>query len=286
MNTNRIKTLILAVCLTVLLCGMGPRTAVTAPAADSASGTEQVHPLQLAQEYTSSKWPGSFAGPSGEQDVTGPGSPSTMGQGMGPGSQGMMPRGMGRGGQGMMGPGMGPPGQGMMGPGMGRPGQVTMPPGMGPGGQGVVGTGNQGMPGRGGQGMMGPGNQGMMPGPMGGSPMGMFNAIGTLNLTSEQRGKYDAINQELNKRMQEITDRMNSEAEKLRKLQEEQMRIGRTLYDLRGHMLQATMDAANRAEELLTDEQRQTMINQGRHIMMQPGSLAYPGAQGGTTEQP
>ena len=276
MNANRRKTLILAGCPIVLLCGVMPQKVAAAAAADPVSGTEQVQPLQLAQqEFTSSKWPGEYATQSGDQKMIGPGSQSMMGQGMGPGSERMM------------GPGMGRPGQGMMRPGMGGPGQSMMGPSTGPGSRGMTGSGIQAMPEHGGQGTMGPGpgmgpgNHGIMGGPMGGSPMAMFNAIGTLDLTDEQRSKYDAINKDLNKRTQEIADRMNAESAKLRNLQEEQMRTGRTLNDLRGHMLQATMDAANRAEELLTDKQRQQMIDQGRHIMMQPPGLPYGGPKGG-----
>jgi hypothetical protein len=315
MNAKRLNILMLAGCQIVILGGMMPRLV---PAADPASATAPVHQLQLAQqEFFPSKWPGKDTAQSASQNMTGPGGQPPMGQGM-------MGPGMGPPGRGMMGPGMGPPGQGMMGPGMGSAGQGMMNPGTASGSQSPMGQGTgpagQGMMGPFGRGMMGPGvgptgqsmmksgtasgnqsplGQGMMPapammprgpgmpgGPMGGSPMAMLGAIGTLDLSDEQRGKYDAINQDLHKRMQEIADRMNTESEKLRKLQEEQMNIGRTLNDLRGHMLQATLDAANRAEELLTDDQRRALINQGGHVMMQPRTLPYSESQGGKNGQP
>jgi hypothetical protein len=157
--------------------------------------------------------------------------------------------------------------------------QQELTPGKWPGEFGT-GPGSQRMmaPGR------GPASQRMTGGPMRSSPMAMLNAIGTLDLSDEQRSTFDAISKGLNSRLQEITGRINAESEKMRKLQEEQMRIGKTLNDLRGHMMQATIDAANHAEELLTDEQRQAMIDQGRHVMMQPRSLPFAESQGGKSE--
>jgi predicted transcriptional regulator len=114
--------------------------------------------------------------------------------------------------------------------------------------------------------------------------MAMLSAIEAIDLTDEQRSKFDALSTGLNTRLQEIMGKINAESEKMRKLQEEQMRLGKTLTDLRGHMMQAIMDAANRAEELLTDEQRQALIGQGGHIMMPPGSLPYGASQGGKSE--
>ena len=106
---------------------------------------------------------------------------------------------------------------------------------------------------------------------MGHSPRTMLGAIGALDLTDEQRSEFDAITQGLDARLRKITDSVNAESAKLRKLQEEQLRIMKKLNDLRGHMLQATMDAANHAEELLTDEQRQAMIPQGLPYAGPPG---------------
>jgi hypothetical protein len=290
MKPNRPNCLILAGCQIVLLCGVMLRMVSAAPAADSAGGTQQLHPLQLAQqEFFPSKWPGKDSGQAANQGME-PGSQGMIPPGMGPGGLGMMPPGMGPGARGMMGPGMGPPaGQPMMGPGMGPIGQGMMGPATAPAGQGTTTSasksGSQPPAGAGMMGpRMGPGARGMMAGPMGGSPMAALGAIGALDLSDEQRSKYDAINQDLNKRMQEITDRMNSEGEKLRNLQAEQMRIGRTLGDLRAHMLQATVDAANRADELLTDEQRQSMYNQGMPFPMQPPVPSPAGPPGGKTE--
>jgi hypothetical protein len=284
MNTKRLNTPILAGSRIGLLCGVMLQVVSAATTADPAGGSGQLHREQLAQqEFFPSKWPGKDAEPSVNQGME-PGSQVMMPPGMGPGRQGMMAGPMGPGSQGMMPPGMGPGRQGMMPPGMGPAGQGIMKPGTESGGQSPtgqgMGPGNQGTIGPG----LGPRGPGMMAGPMAGSPMAMLGAIGALDLNKEQRSKYDAINQDLNKRMQEITDRMNAESEKLRKLQKEQMSIGRTLNDLRGHMLQANMDAANRAEELLTDEQRQTLVNQGRHFMMPPRGLPSAGTQGPNAE--
>jgi hypothetical protein len=277
MNTKRLNTPLLAGSQIVLLCGVILQVISAAAAADPTSGTGQIHPLQLAQqEFFPSKWPGEDTGKSANQGLE-PGSPVMMPPGMGPGGWGRMAGPMGPGGQRMMPPGMRSADQGMKQPGTGSGSQSPMNQSMEPSNQGRMGPSA-------GPGMIPPA-RGMMAGPMGGSPTAMLGAIGTLNLSDEQRSKYDAIHQDLNSRMQEITDRMKAESEKLRKLQEEQMRIGRTLNDLRGHMYQATMDAANRAEELLTDEQRQTLLNQGNHFMMlQPPGPPSAGTQGGNTE--
>jgi hypothetical protein len=234
--------------------------------------------------------PGSYGmGPGGEPGGYG------MGPGMQPGSYGMGPGGepgsygMGPGGEPGgygMGPGGEPGGYGM-GPGMG-PGGYGMGPGMGPGGYGMGPARQQGGqatgPGFGTPGYgMPPGGQqpGMMGGPGGGSLSAMFNAIGAMDLSDEQRSKYDAISKELNKRRQEIMTKIDAEAKKMRTLQEQQMQVGKSLTDLRGHMMEAMMDAANRAEELLTDEQRQAMVAKGRHIMMTPQGMPYSEPKGG-----
>jgi hypothetical protein len=271
MATKRVPALMLAGCQAFLLGGMMSLAIAAAEAANLSTGIGQAHPLQLAQQESAPEQsPGAYG--------MGPGMGPGMGSGMGPGSQGM-------------GPGMGPCGQGMgMGPGMGPCGQ-GMGPGMGPGGQGM------GTPSEGGGQPMGPGfgapgygmhpggqHHGMMGGPRGGYPMAKFNAIGAIDLTDEQRGKFDALRKELNTSVQEIMGKIRAENEKLRKLQEEQMRLGKTLSDLRGHMMQATMDATNRAKDLLTDDQRKAMIDQGRPTMMQPRSVPYAEPQGGATE--
>ena len=129
------------------------------------------------------------------------------------------------------------------------------------------------------------GGPGMMGGPMGGPGMtggpgaSSLDAIANLQLSDEQRGKVDAIRADLDKRQQEVRDKLTKTSEKLRKLQEEQMQLSRTMADLSGHMMQASIDAANRAEELLTDEQRQSLIGSGAHMMMPRGGMPY-GASG------
>jgi septal ring factor EnvC (AmiA/AmiB activator) len=133
---------------------------------------------------------------------------------------------------------------------------------------------------------MHPGGQqpGMMGGAMGGPGTAMLNTIGAMDLTNEQRSELNTIREELQTRQQELADKLRAEGEKMRKLQEEQMRLGQTLTDIQGHMMQAAMDAANRAEELLTEDQRQAMINQGRHVMMRPGSASSPWQPSGVPE--
>ena len=260
MNTVRVRASMLTGSLVVLLGSVLSLAVANTKAADFSAGHEPGYPLQLAQQtYTPGKWPGEYGADSGRQGMTAPG--------MGPGRQGMMTPGMGPGSQTMM-----PGAQGMGMPSGG--GAQPTGPGSGSRGYGIPPGGQQhGMTG-------GP----MGGGPMGGGPMAMFNAIAASDLSDDQRSKLDALRKGLNTRLQEIMGKINAESEKMRKLQEEQMRLVKTLTDLRGHMLQATMDAANRAEELLTDEQREAMIAQGRHIMMQPGGLPYTASQGGKSE--
>ena len=117
------------------------------------------------------------------------------------------------------------------------------------------------------------------PGMMGGPGASTLDAIANLDLSDEQRGKIDAIMADLDKRQQEVGDKLTKTSEKLRKLQEEQMQLSRAMADLSGHMMQASIDAANRAEELLTDEQRQSLISSGAHTMMPRGGMPY-GASG------
>jgi hypothetical protein len=188
-----------------------------------------------------------------------------------------------------MGPGQQPGGFGM-GPGQ-QPGGFGMGPGQQPGGFGMgqpPASGAQPMgPGFGGPGYgMPPGGQqpGMMGGAIGGPGAAMLNTIGAMDLTGEQRSQLNTIREQLQARQQELADKLRAEGEKMRKLQEEQMRLGQTLTDIQGHMMQATMDAANRAEELLTEDQRQAMIDQGRHVMMRPGRASGPGQPRGEPE--
>jgi len=201
--------------------------------------------------------------------------------------------------------GMGP-GQGPGGYGMGRPGRMGGPD-WGPGempGRGMMGGPDWGpgeMPGRGMMGgpdwgpgeMPGPGMMGgpdwaagEMPGPevrrepqggaggmddpgmMGGPATAMLDVISRLDLTADQRAELDAIRNDLSKREKELLDKIAVAAERLQKLQREHIDADQSLNDLNGHLATANMDAANRAEELLTVEQRQRLISGGAHVMM------------------
>jgi DNA-binding protein H-NS len=102
---------------------------------------------------------------------------------------------------------------------------------------------------------------------MGGGAAAMLNAIARLELTEEQRSKLETIREDLNERQKELFDKITSAGRKLQQLHQEQMEAGQTMSDLNGHMAQANMDAANRAEELLTVEQRQRLIGSGAHVM-------------------
>ena len=151
------------------------------------------------------------------------------------------------------------------------------------GGPGRMG-GPMGGPGRmGGPGMMGGGMGG--PGMMGDPGAATLDAIANLQLTEEQRSKVDAIRAELDARQKEVIEKLTKTSDKLRKLQEEQMKLSRTMADLSGHMTEASIDAANRAEELLTDEQRQSLMNTGTHMMMPRGGMPYGGSSPGAAQQ-
>jgi hypothetical protein len=157
-------------------------------------------------------------------------------------------------------------GPGMMGGPQGGPGQM--------GGPGMMG-GPQGGPGQmGGPGMMG-GPQGgpeEMGGPQGGPAAGgpamaMLDAVGRLDLTDEQRAKLDAVRADLNRRQKELLEKIAVATSKLQKVSQEQVLAGQGLSDLRGHLMFANMDAANRAEEMLTKEQRQALVSRSAHVM-------------------
>jgi hypothetical protein len=254
MNTKHKPAFALAGCQALFLGGMLSLPA-DIPAAGMPTATDPAYPPHMAQPA-----PGQGAGGYRMR----PGSPGMspgqgharygMDRGQPPGSYGMAP-GQGHAGYGMSQPQAG--GMQGMGPGSGRPG-FGMPPGR---------------------------QQPVMTGPaMGGPGAAMLNSIGAMNLTSEQRSQLDSIREQLRTRQQELAEKLRAEGEKMRKLQEEQLRLRQTLTDLQGHMMQAVMDAANRAEELLTEEQRQAMIDRGRHVMMRPAGAGSPAQPRGGTE--
>ena len=173
-------------------------------------------------------------------------------------------------GSGMMGGGYGP---GMMGGGqgagmMGGYGQGQMGPGMMSGGygQGMMG---QGMMGQGmmGQGMMGGGyGQGMMSGGHHGfGMMGQRDGLPGVTLDDAQRKKANGIQDDLRRKRWELMGRTMDEQIKLRDLYEADKRdpaaIGaayQRVFDLRRQMIEATVAAHNKIEELLTPEQRKS----------------------------
>lgn len=135
--------------------------------------------------------------------------------------------------------------------------------GYGPGMMGGYGGMGQGMMG----GQYGPGS-GMMGGGYGGMGPGMMGAQGGLygvELDDKQRKSANAIQDELRRNRWELMGRTMDEQSKLRDLYEAEKRdpkaIGaayQRIFDLRRQMIEATITAHNRIEELLTPEQRKT----------------------------
>jgi hypothetical protein len=102
----------------------------------------------------------------------------------------------------------------------------------------------------------------------GGPATAMLDVISRLDLTDEQRGKLDAIRDDLQTREAALIEKITVTAKRLRELQQQHMDADQTLKDLNGHLATANMDAANRAEELLTGEQRRQLVRGGAHITM------------------
>jgi Spy/CpxP family protein refolding chaperone len=97
--------------------------------------------------------------------------------------------------------------------------------------------------------------------------MAMLDAVGRLDLTDEQRAKLNAVQADLKRRQQELLEKIAAASSKLRMVSHEQALAGQSLSDLRGHLMFANMDAANRAEEMLTKEQRQALVRNSAHVM-------------------
>ena len=173
----------------------------------------------------------------------------------GPGSMGGPQRGPG----GLGVPQGGPPG--MMGGPQGGPGSMGGPHQGGPGGMGGPPQGSS----QGGGPEGGPSGRS---GPQGGPATAILEVIASLDLTEEQRDKLDALQEEFNKREKGLVEKIAVAGEKLQKLQQQHIEADQSLRDLNGHLATANMDAANRAEELLTAEQRQRLISGGAHVMM------------------
>jgi F0F1-type ATP synthase membrane subunit b/b' len=95
----------------------------------------------------------------------------------------------------------------------------------------------------------------------------MLDVIARLDLNNDQRGALDAIRDDLKTREAELIEKITVAAKRLRELQQQHMEADQTLKDLNGHLATANMDAANRAEELLTAEQRRQLVRGGAHVM-------------------
>jgi hypothetical protein len=105
-------------------------------------------------------------------------------------------------------------------------------------------------------------------GPAAGGPaMAMLDAVGRLDLTDEQRATLDAVRADLNRRQQELLEKIAAASSKLQAVSREQTMTSQRLSDLRGHLMFANMDAANRAEEMLSNEQRQALVRSSAHVM-------------------
>jgi len=100
-----------------------------------------------------------------------------------------------------------------------------------------------------------------------GPAMAMLDAVARLDLSAEQRAKLDELRTDLNRRQTELLEKIAAATAKVQQVSQEQLRASRGLSDLRGHLLHANLDTANRAEEMLTDEQRQTLMSGGGHIV-------------------
>jgi Spy/CpxP family protein refolding chaperone len=167
--------------------------------------------------------------------------------------------------------------------------------GMGPGMMG--GYGMMHGPGMmGGYGMYGPGMTGGGYG-MGPRMMGV-GAVWMLNLTDEQRAKISKLQDELRKKQWATMGQIMDERQKLFELYSAEnpdpKKVGAVygkIFDLRRQMIEAAIDTQNRAQAVLTQEQR-AQLEQWRHGwgpggpgMMGPGMMG-PGTMGPGTMGP
>jgi len=158
-----------------------------------------------------------------------------------------------------------------------QPGPGSNPPPYGPGMMGGYGSGyGPGMMwgyGHGyGRGMMGgygygPGWGGMM----GGYGPGMMAPYAGLDLSEQQRSMINQIQDEVRKKNWEVMGRLLDEQARLRDLNDADKRdaaaIGKQsmkIADLRRQMMEASVDAHNRMEALLSKEQKERLRRYGR----------------------
>lgn len=145
--------------------------------------------------------------------------------------------------------------------GYGRPDRDWGPMGpmMGYGGQGMMGYGGNGMMGYGGPGMMGYGG----------------HAFRMLDLNEQQRSKLSQIHDEVRKKNWELMGKLLDEQAVMRELFSADKRdpaaIGKQsmkVAELRRQLLEASVDAHNRMEALLSKDQKERLRRIGRGWMM------------------
>ena len=137
---------------------------------------------------------------------------------------------------------------------------------------GMKGPGMMG-PGMMGQGMMGHGCGGMMG--HGHGMMGGYGPMGLPDLKEDQQKKISAIYEELHKKRWDLMAKMQGEYASLRGLYDADKRdpaaIGnqyKKISELRRQMLEQSVDAHNRMEEVLTKEQKGKLRSYGPGWMM------------------
>lgn len=148
-----------------------------------------------------------------------------------------------------------------------------------PGGYGSgMGGGMMGPGMMGGMGMMGMGH-----GMMGMGMMGGMGPFGMLNLSDEQRGKLDKIHDESRRKHWDIMGKVMDESAKLRDLYREETldakKIGAVydrIFKLKREAIDASIDALNKANTVLTKEQRDEWQRMKRGMSMGPGMRGTP----------
>jgi hypothetical protein len=134
----------------------------------------------------------------------------------------------------------------------------------GPGGSGMMG----------GPGMMGV--PGMMGGPMMGGPETMepdfMSLMRQVALSDEQRSELGNIADELRRQRWDLMGQMMDHESEIRRLQEEQVRHNQAIMDLRGKIREAGGAAMQRAQQLLTEEQKARLQEVQRQPAM-PGGM-------------
>lgn len=150
-----------------------------------------------------------------------------------------------------------------------EPPGASYPRGYGPGMMGGYGPNRGGY----GPGMMGGYGYGMMGGGFGrGGMMGPFQG---LNLSDQQRSKINQIQDETRRKNWDVMGKMMDEQARLRDLftadKRDPAAIGKQsmkIADLRRQLLEASIDAHNRMETLLSKEQKEQLRSFGRGWMM------------------